>query len=65
MEPEALSDVIEYALFATLLFIPTWFILKKSGLNPYLSLLSFIPMGPLAITAILAFKKWQYISEAD
>ncbi len=65
MEPEVLSDVIEYVLFATLIFIPTWFIFKKVGLNPYMSLLSFIPMGPLAITAILAFKKWQYISEED
>ena len=65
MEPEAINDLVEYAILSTLLFIPTWFIFKKAGLNPYFSLLSFVPVGPLFITAILAFAKWKIVSETE
>ena len=38
--------------------LPFWFICKKAGLSPWLSLLFIIPFGALVLPFILAFVDW-------
>lgn len=41
-------------------FIPFWFICKKAGFSPLLSLLNFVPfgLGTLILVYVLAFAEW-------
>ncbi|HTJ30150.1 MAG TPA: hypothetical protein VL346_06605 [Acidobacteriaceae bacterium] len=41
--------------------IPTWFICKKAGFTPWLSLLCFVPLGGLVLLYILAFSEWKVV----
>jgi hypothetical protein len=55
-------DVIS-ALFWGVLFavttVPSWRILRRAGLSPWWSLLSFVPMiGTILILWIIAYRKW-------
>jgi hypothetical protein len=47
------------AICILLVMIPTWFICKKAGFSPWLSLLVFVPMGGLVLLYILAFADWK------
>jgi hypothetical protein len=42
-------------------FIPFWFICKKAGFSPLLSLLNFAPfgLGTLVLVYLLAFAEWK------
>jgi hypothetical protein len=45
-----------------IVMIPCWFILKKAGFSPWLSLLCLIPsLGTLVLLYILAFADWKVI----
>jgi len=55
-------DVIS-VLFWGVLFavttVPSWRILRRTGLSPWWSLLSFVPMiGTILILWIIAYRKW-------
>lgn len=39
--------------------IPCWFICKKAGFSPWLSLLNIIPLGNLILLYVLAFAEWK------
>ena len=40
--------------------VPCWFILKKAGFSPWLSLLCIIPsLGTLVLLYVLAFAEWK------
>jgi hypothetical protein len=41
--------------------IPFWFICKKAGFSPWLSLLNVIPLGGLVLIYVLAFSDWQVL----
>jgi hypothetical protein len=41
--------------------IPTWFICKKAGFSPWLSLLNIIPIGGLVLLYVLAFAEWKVV----
>jgi len=42
--------------------IPCWFICKKAGFSPYLSLLCIVPsLGTLVILYVLAFAQWKVV----
>ena len=42
--------------------VPCWFILKKAGFSPWLSLLCIVPsFGTLVLLYILAFADWKVI----
>lgn len=41
--------------------LPFWFICKKAGLSPWLSLLWFVPMGGLVLCYVLAFSEWKVV----
>lgn len=43
-----------------IVMIPCWFILKKAGFSPWLSLLCLIPsLGTLVLLYVLAFAEWK------
>jgi hypothetical protein len=39
--------------------VPFWFICKKAGFSPWLSLLNIVPMGNLILIYVLAFADWK------
>ncbi len=47
-----------------LVIIPSWFICKKAGFNPWLSLLIAVPPGGLILLYILAFSNWKVVPAA-
>ncbi len=42
-----------------IVIIPFWFICKKAGFSPWLSLLNVIPLGNLVLLYVLAFSDWK------
>jgi hypothetical protein len=44
-----------------IVIIPFWFICKKAGFSPWLSLLNVIPLGNLVLIYVLAFSDWKVI----
>jgi hypothetical protein len=46
-------------LAITAVVIPTWFICKKAGFSPWLSLLNIVPIGGLVLLYMLAFAEWK------
>lgn len=44
--------------------LPFWFICKKAGFSPWLSLLNFVPAGGLILLYVLAFADWKVASVA-
>ena len=43
----------------SVVIIPCWFICKKAGFSPWLSLLNIIPAGNLILLYVLAFAEWK------
>jgi len=39
--------------------LPCWFICKKAGFSPWLSLLNVVPFGQLILLYVLAFAEWK------
>ncbi len=49
-------------LVCTLIVVlPCWFICKKAGFSPWLSLINLVPMGSLVLLYILAFAEWKVV----
>jgi hypothetical protein len=46
-------------VFAIIMIIPYWFIWKKAGFSPWLSLLMFLPLVNLVALYVLAFAEWK------
>ncbi|MGB8031931.1 MAG: hypothetical protein WCF30_19940 [Terracidiphilus sp.] len=46
-------------IFLAIIIIPFWFICKKAGFSPWLSLLNVIPLGNLVLVYVLAFAQWK------
>ncbi len=42
-----------------IIIIPSWFICKKAGFSPWLSLLNIVPFGTLILLYVLAFAEWK------
>ncbi len=42
-----------------IVLIPTWFICKKAGFSPWLSLLVIVPFGGMILMYVLAFADWK------
>ena len=69
-DPHQMSGIIAavvgfYLVFLVVILaaiiIPFWFILKKAGFSPWLSLLFFVPFGGLILIYVLAFATWKVI----
>jgi len=41
--------------------LPFWFICKKAGFSPWLSLLYLVPFGGLVLNFVLAFGEWKAV----
>ncbi len=44
-----------------IILIPIWFICKKAGFSPWLSLLVIVPFGGLVLLYVLAFSEWKVV----
>lgn len=42
-----------------IIIIPFWFICKKAGFSPWLSLLNIVPFGMFILIYVLAFAEWK------
>jgi hypothetical protein len=52
-------SVLFWVVLLTVTTVPSWRILRRTGLSPWLSLLSFVPMiGTIAILWIIAYRRW-------
>ena len=47
--------LIGYIIF----IVPFWFICKKAGFSPWLSLINVIPLGNIILIYVLAFAEWK------
>jgi hypothetical protein len=47
------------------ILIPFWFICKKAGFSPWLTLLNIIPLGNLVLIYMLAFAEWKVVPAAQ
>jgi hypothetical protein len=46
-------------VFLAIVMVPFWFILKKAGFSPWLTLLFIVPLGNLVLYYMLAFGEWK------
>ena len=46
-------------LIGMIAVLPFWFICKKAGFSPWLSLLMLVPFGAIILPFILAFSPWK------
>lgn len=54
--------ILIYALVIALIMVPCWFILKKAGFSPWLSLLCLLPsLGTLVLLYVIAFAEWKVV----
>lgn len=44
-----------------IVIVPMWFICKKAGFSPWLSLLNIVPLGGLVLLYVLAFSEWKVV----
>jgi hypothetical protein len=55
--------IVLLVVFSCIVFpiriLPFWFICKKAGFSPWLSLLYIIPLGGLVLNFVLAFGDWK------
>ncbi len=50
---------ILFAVGMAIVIIPFWFICKKAGFSPWLSLLNIVPLGGIILWYVLAFSEWK------
>jgi hypothetical protein len=55
---ELLLMVLSIALYVGVWVVPFWFIFRKAGMPPALSLLMLIPVINLVVVYVLAFSDW-------
>lgn len=54
--------ILAYVLMIAVVMVPCWFILKKAGFSPWLSLLCLLPtLGTLVLLYVIAFAEWKVI----
>jgi hypothetical protein len=52
------------ALISIIVLIPYWFIFKKAGFSPFLSLLMLLPLINFVMLYFLAFARWNVVPAA-
>lgn len=43
--------------------IPLWFICRKAGFSPWLTLLNCVPFGTVVLLYLLAFAEWRSLAD--
>jgi len=57
-----LIPVMLFGLILTVaMVIPYWFIFKKAGFSPWLSVLMFVPLANIIILYVVAFSQWKVV----
>jgi hypothetical protein len=51
-----------FLIIMILVVIPYWFIWKKAGFSPWLSLLMFVPAVNFIMLYVLAFSEWKVVA---
>jgi hypothetical protein len=44
-----------------IVIVPFWFICKKAGFSPWLSMLNIVPLGGMVLWYVLAFSEWKVV----
>ena len=52
-----------FVLLLTLLGVPLWRIVKRTGLPPVLSLLGFVPIANVIFIWVFAFMEWPALKQ--
>jgi hypothetical protein len=52
---------VVFVVVMVAIILPFWFILKKAGFSPWLSLINIVPFGPAILLYILAFAEWKVV----
>jgi len=52
---------IFFLVLIVVLMIPYWFIWKKAGFSPWLSLLMLLPVLNIIMLYVLAFSEWRVV----
>ena len=69
MGPIGIQELIILLIMGALLLvftvIPFWFICKKAGFPPWLSLITLIPFGLLVLPILLAAIDWPALRKTD
>ncbi len=70
-DPEAVKGILLAMMFIipliilvaiAIVMVPCWFILKKAGFSPWLSLLCIMPsLGTVVLLYVLAFSEWKVV----
>lgn len=53
--------LIAFIIVLAIVLIPFWFICKKAGFSPWLTLLILAPFGGLVLIYVLAFAEWKVV----
>jgi hypothetical protein len=70
LNPDQISHIVVAAMAilpliilicVAFVIIPFWFICKKAGFSPWLSLLNLVPLGNLILIYVLAFAQWKVV----
>jgi hypothetical protein len=70
LSPDQISHIVVAAMAilpliilicVAVIIIPFWFICKKAGFSPWLSLLNLVPLGNLILLYVLAFAQWKVV----
>lgn len=61
--PELIIILFLAMMLAVAGVLPFWFICKKAGLSPWLSLVILVPFGVLILPFILAFVEWPSLKQ--
>jgi hypothetical protein len=51
--------LLMFLVVLAIIIVPFWFICKKAGFSPWLSLLNVIPFGNLILIYVIAFSDWK------
>lgn len=64
--PELLVIILVILVFVVLFtLVPYWFIFRKAGFHPALSLLMIVPIVSVAMLFFLAFSDWPALKKAN
>lgn len=62
---EMLVIILLAAVLVIFTTLPFWFICKKAGFSPRLSLLSLVPLGVIILAFVLAFADWPNLKQGQ
>jgi hypothetical protein len=57
--------LVFYLIQAAIFMIPAWFIAKKAGFSPWLSMLCIFPLTGVVFFYVLAFAEWKVVPAAQ